>query len=127
MNAKIDTEIKKAAVWAQENNIRLIKGGARFWFNAEGNAVAADIIGAMLLMHNEVPPGIGLDNARLVNPGFSAKAAEILEVDRVWMYRFYMGYDRGYQIMIINEKDKESKDDVAAYGITLSKELFKKR
>jgi hypothetical protein len=137
MNNKIDKEIRKSIVWAQDCNIQLIKGGARFHFNDNGNAIAACPIGSLLLMHNKVPLGIGSPGNYIALSAFpfGSEAAKILEVDLSWLYRFHMGFDRGYQIMFIVEsdkdkkskKDKEIKDDVSQYGIALSKEFFKKK
>lgn len=127
MNNKIDAEIRKGIAWAQENNIRIVWGGPWFIFNAEGNATSADAIGTILLMHGKVPAGMGLDTEDLVRPGFIKAACEILGVDPGWLHRFFMGYDRGYQVMLIGEKDKEIKDEVSWYGITLQKELSKKK
>jgi hypothetical protein len=113
VNNKIDKEIRKSVIWAQDNNIELIKGGARFIFNADGQATAACPIGATLLMHDKVPAGIGLDYKTLSLYPFGTEAAKILDVDLAWLYRFHMGFDRGYQIMFIidNDKDKKSKKD----------------
>lgn len=133
MNSKINKAISDAIIWAKDNNVFLIHGGARFIFNAEGNATHADIIGAILLMNNKVPAGIGLDYRNLVTPGWDKMAAEILEVDSWWLYRFYMGYDRGHQILFISEGDKKSKkakeikDEVSKFGISTVKEIFKKK
>jgi hypothetical protein len=130
MNNKIDTEIRTAVAWAAEKNLPLLKGGAWFIFDAQGQATACDAIGAVLLKHDKVPAGIGIDYNALMRPGFSKMAAEILGVDSGWLHRFFMGYDRGYQVMLISEKDgktKESKDEVSAYGISLAKEFFKKK
>lgn len=130
MNNKIDSEIRKAIAWAAEKNLPLLRGGAWFIFDAEGQATACDAMGAVLLMHDKVPAGIGKDPANLVRPGFSQMAIDILGVDSGWLHRFFMGYDRGYQVMLISEKDgktKESKDEVSFYGQSLAKEFFKKK
>lgn len=130
MNNKIDSEIRSAVAWAAEKNLSLLKGGARFVFDAQGQATACDPLGAVLLKHNKVPAGIGLNPDALVRPGFIGMLSEILEVDAGWQHRFFMGYDRGYQVVLISEKDgktKESKDDVSFYGMSLAKELFKKK
>ena len=57
------------------------------------------------------------------NPGYLKRVCEILEVDFHWLKRFWLGFDRGYQVMLIGDKDKESKDEVASFGIQLAKEL----
>jgi hypothetical protein len=51
----------------------------------------------------------------------------MLETDFNWLVRFWMGFDRGHQVLLINDKDKEIKDDVSAFGIQLAKELADKK
>lgn len=127
MNNKIDKEIRESVAWIKENNIKLIKGGAWFYFK-DNRAIEADFIGAVLLKNGAVPDGISLDLKLLVRPGFSKSACDILGVNSNWLHRFWMGSDRNYQVMIIGDpeaKIKDRKDEVAAYGISLSKEFFK--
>lgn len=130
MNTKIDKEIRKAVAWAAEKNLLLLRGGAWFIFGEQGTPTACDAIGAVLLMNDKVPAGIGLDLDALQYSGFYRTAVQLLEVDTGWLHRFFMGYDRGYQVTLISEKDgktKETKDEVSSYGISLQKELFKKK
>lgn len=120
MNSEIDKKLRDAIFWADYNNIKIKKG---IWFRLDSSykVTESDIIGALLLSN-----GLDLSNINFSKPGFLAKAQELLEVDYFWLYRFFMGFDSGYQILI-KEKDKEIKDEVSFYGICLAKELFKRK
>lgn len=125
MNVKIDTEIRTAYALAKSKGIKILQG-AWFEFDSTGAVVGCDAIGAVLLKNNLVPEGIGLDTIRLSTPGFCASACKALEVNGSWLHRFFMGFDRGYQVMIEDkESKKESRDDVSAYGIQLWREFNK--
>jgi len=88
--------------------------------------VTVDPIAAVIIAQDKLPPGIDpLNPETLVRPGLLRVACELLDVDHAWLYRFWMGYDRAYQILFFDEEKKTStKDEVSAFGIAMRKELF---
>lgn len=127
MSLKIATMLREACQAMPARGIRLIRGGAWYEWNGEPKIVAADAIGALILFHDKLPKTLDpLDLESMVRPGLSEVAQELLGVDRFWLYRFWMGYDRNYQILAITDKNVETRDDVSEFGITFARELFKK-
>lgn len=108
--------IRNACLAAKAKGIKLHRGA---WFNMVGGSpYACCAIGALLLSD---------ENFKFAedptNPGYVKKACQILECDPHWLQRFWMGFDRGHQVMLVNDKDKETKDEVAMFGLQLAKEL----
>lgn len=94
--------------------------------------VAADPIAAVIIDSGRIPDTLDPSNPEtMVRPGLIAIACELLDVDPAWLYRFWMGYDRGYQILFYSDDErtdggrKTTKDDVSAFGIAMRKELCK--
>lgn len=117
--------IREACAEMPVRGIRLIYGGAWFEWSSD-RIIATDPIGAVLIAREALPTG--LDPKRpetLVRPGLVEAACKTLDVDAFWLYRFWMGFDRGFLIRVINDKDQESRDDVSEWGIALAKELFR--
>lgn len=111
--------IRNACLGAKEKGIKLVRGP---WFDLTGSGelklVGCCAIGAVLLSDDNFE--IAIDSC---TPGYLKKACEMLECDSHWLIRFWMGFDRGHQVMLISDKDKESKDDVSSFGIQLAKEF----
>lgn len=108
--------IRTACLKAKSKGIRLNRGP---WFEIKDNNIkACCAIGAVLLSDEKF--SLAQDSS---NPGYVKKACQMLEVDPGWLVRFWMGFDRGHQVILVNDKDKEIKDDVSAFGIQLAKEL----
>lgn len=125
MNTKIDTEIREAIAFVRAAGIKLHPG---IWFewNEEGKIISCDPIGAVLIKNNAVPDYV----PQSTRSNFSETARFILNVDWSWLRRFWLGFDRGYQVLIIHEennKEIETKDDVSHYGIGLYKEFVRHR
>lgn len=116
MNVKIATQLREATAWASAHGIQIIRGAWGEW--REGCVVACDPVLALLLQTGVVTS----QPKDLSQPGFVRLACEILHVDGPWLYRFWMGYDRAFQVMIIT-KDTESLDDISAFGIQLWREV----
>ena len=116
--------IRNACLQAKAKGIKLFSGG--HWFDLTGKGeskiYSCCAIGAVLLTDNEFSMPEDLSR-----PGFVRKACEMLEVDPSWLVRFWMGFDRGHQVLLVNDKDKEIKDDVSAFGIQLARELTDKK
>jgi hypothetical protein len=116
--------IRNACLQAKAKGIKLLTGG--HWFDLTGKGeskiISCCAIGAVLLTDSEFT--IAEDPSR---PGYLKKACEMLETDWHWIFRFWMGFDRGHQVLLVNDKDKEIKDDVSAFGIQLAKELADKK
>ncbi len=124
MNVKIDTEIRAAYSEAISKGLNILHGSAWCEFGSEYKLLGVDPIAAVILKNDKFPKQDQINDEFLSNPGFIKAACEILKVDPSWIYRFFMGYDRSYQIMIVQEKEKkETKDDVSNYGISLYKEF----
>jgi hypothetical protein len=127
VNTKITGLIREGCAFVRtEMGIQLIRGGP--WFEWDTTKIiASDPIGAVILHQKALPEG--LDPSRpetLVNPGLIQAACRLLDVDHAWLYRFWMGYDRQYQILFTDEEKKTStKDDVSEFGINLGRELFR--
>jgi hypothetical protein len=116
--------IRNACLQAKAKGIKLFSGG--HWFDLTGKSeskiYSCCAIGAVLLSDPEFV--LAEDSSR---PGYTKKACEMLEVDWYWLVRFWMGFDRGHQVLLVNDKDKEIKDDVSAFGIQLARELADKK
>lgn len=132
MNKVLDEKIRSAILDTQAKGIKLIQG-AWFHFEAEGKLVACDALGSLIISHNRLPES-ACEPGLLRKPGFSRIVQEILGVDAFWLYRFNMGFDRNYQILIEHEdgggcngplKKWSTKEDVSEYGIKLRKEFVK--
>lgn len=116
MNASTSSQIREACLKAKARGIELKPGP---WFDmSRGEVVSCCAIGAVLLANN-VPLNPTTDR-----PGYVKAACELLEVTPQWLYRFWMGFDRGYQIMVTGKDDKEFPDDTSSFGIQLRKELL---
>ena len=119
MNQKVTSQIREACLWAKANGHKLLSGGA--WYDFTTTPWGCDALGALLLQQKLVTKPNGPE-------GLSGLVKATLDVDDFWLRRFWLGWDRGYQVMITkSEKDKEieSKDDVSAFGISLRKEMSK--
>ncbi len=98
----------------QSKNIKVLPG-AWFEFSTENKIISCCPIGAVILNHN-----------RYQSHGLVKIACELLGVDTYWIRRFWLGFDRKYQVMIEIEKDDKKvwiKDNVALFGISLRREL----
>lgn len=125
MNNKTIVLIREACETVQKQGLTIAKGGAWLVF-VEQKIVACDPIAAALIANNKLPALNSYDVNIMSNPGLVQIACDFLEIDRAWLYRFWMGFDRVYQIIFINDKEKnETKDEVSAFGILLRRELFK--
>lgn len=128
MNVKTTVAIREACVYARDElGLRLIMGGAWFEWDSE-KIIATDPIGAAILKAGALP--LGLDPKMpetMVRPGLIEAARTVLGVDHFWLYRFWMGYDRNFQILVYpdDEKKAPTKDDVSEFGIALGRELFR--
>lgn len=124
MNVKIVTLLRESCEFVRAKGIRIIRGGA--WFEWSTTTIlGADPIGAALIAQGKLPAGLDpLLPETMVRPGLVQASCELLAVDPMWLYRFWMGYDRNFQIMAISEKGQESKDEVSEFGIAMSRELF---
>jgi hypothetical protein len=123
MNLKIVTLLREACAAMPARGIEVIRGGPWYVWDSE-KIVGADPIGAAILMAGKLPPGLTTNPESLVRPGLVQAACELLNVDPMWLYRFWMGYDRRFQIMVIS-KDQESRDEVSEFGIFFAKEIFR--
>lgn len=116
--------IRNACLQAKAKGIKLLSGGHWFDLTGQGESkiYSCCAIGAVLLTDKDFT--IAEDPVR---PGYIKKACEMLETDPSWLVRFWMGFDRGHQVLLVNDKDKEIKDDVSAFGIQLARELADKK
>jgi hypothetical protein len=112
-----------------KRGLTICHGGAYFEVK-NGKFISCDPIVAALIVNNKMPELDFNDLELMSKPGIVAAACEFLEVDAFWLYRFWMGYDRGYQILIsrdLGSGDKKKtvtkKDDVSEFGIQLHKAL----
>ncbi len=131
MNVKITTMLREACTAMPARGIQIICGGAWFIWDSE-KILGADPIGAAILAADKLPAGLDpKDPATHVRPGLVEAACKLLDVDPGWLWRFWMGYDRNYQVMIVTEekgKDrKESLDEVSAFGMAFRREVFQAR
>ena len=127
MNTKITTTLREACKEMGVRGIKLLHDGAWYEWDSE-KIIGADPIGAAILVAGKLPPGLDPKNAEtMVRPGLMEAACELLGVDAGWLWRFWMGYDRGYQVMIVTEEKgkerKESLDEVSAFGISFHREV----
>ncbi len=113
----IEDEVRAAALDIR-GKYRICVGGA--WAEWSGDKLLAVDPVAALIMRT----GGYKKPENLSYPGYIERA-KILGMSRFWLYRFFMGYDRNYQIMVDQGDGKNySKDGVSEFGIRLRKELF---
>lgn len=77
---------------------------------------SCDATGAVLLMMGR--PGL--------TPGWMKALCDYMQVDGFWLWRFWMGWNRNYQVQVlVREGDKErwADDEVSHFGRRLAKEL----
>ncbi len=125
MSLKAHTLIREAVAHVRQLTppIPVLKGGAWFVWDAE-KITATDPIGAVLIMRDLVPKEMDPKRPEtMVRPGLIKAACEVLGVDPFWLYRFWMGFDRGFQIQFTDKDDKTTRDDVSEFGIALGREL----
>lgn len=125
MNVKIDTMIRQAVTACQNVMGLKIKHGS--WCTLSGSdIISCDPIFAVILYnYGLVFPGAFDPNFDWARPGLVKEACELLDVDPSWLHRFWLGFDRGHQVLLINDKEKtETRDDVSAYGLQLRKEFI---
>lgn len=125
MNVKIATQLREAIAWAREQGIQIVRGGPWFdWTGPGQSIVACDAVGAVLLKNGLVTK----PSPTPETPGYMRLAAKQLDVDAFWLRRFWMGWDREHHVTLVikeKESEKETKDDVSAFGISLWKEMNK--
>ena len=125
MNVKTTTLVREACAYARAEGLQLIRGGAWFEWN-DHMIIATDPIGAVIFKARALPDGLDPKHPETMRaPGLISIAKALLGVDHFWLYRFWMGFDRGFQIKIVNEDESETKDDVSEFGIALARELFR--
>lgn len=114
MNTKVSDRIREACNAARARGIKLHRGP---WFTFTGTEVTgACAIGAVILAEDR---HVVEDASK---PGYVRAACEILKVDAGFLYRFWMGFDRGHQVTIVSG-DEESKDEVSAFGMQIAREF----
>lgn len=127
MSLKIAKVLRESCNSVRSSGIPILRGGPWFDWNGSGYD-GVDPVFAALLAKQKLPAGwnpSALDT--MVRPGIVPAACELLDVDPMWLYRFFMGYDRNYQIMITVGEGAEKrtfKDEVAEFGMQFAKELF---
>lgn len=111
------TIIRDACRTVQQLGVQLRSGP---WFEFEGDkVVSCCAVGAVLLASGvDVKP-----SDQSTGRGYLAEACRMLEVNNMWLYRFWMGFDRGYQILIEVKENTFRKDDVSLLGIETAREF----
>lgn len=125
MNDSVANIIRKACNDVRSNGIQIQRG---IWFEWSGTKIiACDALGAVLIAHNAIPENINpLDVNTLSRPGFTKAICIILDVDTYWLRNFWMGFDRNYQIVMLDDKEKIiGKEEISKFGISLWRELNK--
>jgi hypothetical protein len=129
MNVKVTTLLREACAAMPARGIQVVCGGAWYVWDSE-KILGADPIGAAILVADKLPAGLDpKDPSTHVRPGLMEAACKLLDVDAGWLWRFWMGYDRNYQVMIVTEEKgkerKESLDEVSAFGMALRREILR--
>lgn len=115
MSQSVVTQVREACLWAKAAGHPLLRG---CWFDFTREPWGCDPLGALLLQHGHVTGPA----EHLGQPGYSALVRTLLEVDNFWLRRFWLGWDRGYQVLLVTD-DAESKDSVSTWAIALCKEF----
>ncbi len=114
--SKAETIIREAITNVRAKGIRIQPGAMIDWTGEGGTPVSCDALGAVALHHDIA--------SKSFPSGWLKKLCTILGEDTFWVYRFCMGFDRKYQILIIeDERSKVTRDEVSALGIRLRKEF----
>ncbi len=96
--------------------VRIQPGAMITWDS--GSAITCDALGAVALAHRI--------DSRGFPKGWLKSLCDILREDTWWVHRFCMGFDRRFQICIIDDEEKPPeihRDDVSSLGIKLRKEF----
>ncbi len=122
--------LREACKEMEVRGIKILHDGAWYDWDSE-KIIGADPIGAAILVADKLPPGLDPKKPEtMVRPGLMQAACELLNVDAGWLWRFWMGFDRGYQVTIVTEEKgkerKESPDEVSAFGLALHREVLRR-
>jgi hypothetical protein len=121
MNNKTTVMIEDACQTIIAKGMRIVRGP---WleFDNDNKIVACDPLVACLIVNDKMPALVPSNLEQMSNPGLIKAICLLLKVDVAWLFRFWMGFDRGHPLIIISDKE-EFKCEVAAYGMQLAKEL----
>lgn len=101
-------------------NINIVRGHL-FSFASNNDVIACDATGAILLENKST--------LLHFEPGWMKELCKFLDVDSFWLWRFWMGWDRNFQVLVENTSKGGhttfSRDEVARLGIKLAKEYAK--
>ncbi len=110
MSVNVKGTIRDCCNQAKSKGIKITRGP---WADTSQGIVSLCAIGAVLWAHDK----LGSENR-------VREACLLLDVDAMWMRRFWMGFDRGFQAMLVDKDGKETnRDDVGQMGIDLAAEL----
>lgn len=125
MNSKTNDIIIAACEEVIKRGLTLCRGGAHFEVK-DNQIVSCDPITATLMVGGFLPELDFSDLNQMAHPGIIEAAWTHLGLDPLWLYRFWMGYDRDYQIILIKDegdKTTHTKDDVSKFGIFVAKKF----
>jgi hypothetical protein len=114
-----ETELENACEWSVKNNIKITRG-ALFDRSAGKEVIACDAIGAFLFYRNA-------DKIHM-EKGWLKNVCDLLNVDTFWLWNFWMGFDRSFQVMIEKSNGHSTyfePDKTAKFGIKLAKQFVK--
>ena len=119
--------IREACIWAAEHGYQIRRGCLFDWTKPGEDGIpvrseqptACDATGAVLLKN-----GLGEKFSKEgMYKGWVADLCKILDVDGFWLYRFWMGFDRNFQILIVVDEKHSKTDETARLGIQIAKDF----
>lgn len=108
---KAEDQIKESCCNVLKSGVTIEPGP---WFRRTGKSVTSCCPMGAVLMDRCI------DFEHLTIDQYVSTVCSILDVDQWWCHRFWMGFDRGYQIhfeVAVNNAIKLIKDDVSGFGL----------
>jgi len=117
---KQEEQLRNSIETISLTEIQIVRGPL-FIFSESDKVTACDAIGAVLLVEKS--------NKLHFESGWLKEACKLLDVDSFWLWRFWMGWDRKFQVLVEHKGKGDhstfSDDDVAKLGIRLAKQYVK--
>ena len=115
MKKSVTEEITEACANVKARGLHLCRGGP--WLTRdEKTLIGVDPIAAVLFVHGSLTD---------VQTGRLTEVCKILHVNDFWLYRFWLGWDRGFlmhfTVLDKNKKEVTLVDEISQFGIALSR------
>lgn len=117
---KQEDQLRRSIELITNPTIKIVRGPL-FIFGPNDEIQGCDAVGAVLLAEQS--------QKLHFEPGWLKETAQLLDVDTFWLWRFWMGWTRNYQVLVEHTgkggHTTFSEDEVAKLGIRLAKDYAK--